>query len=94
MNRKDDCDYYRLGEIILKLIFIVIKQLSEVLILQRGMDINFRSAACHTEESSVTASGIAFMLTVIIAKVRLGFFLSLDVHISSFLVKSRDLLYI
>lgn len=71
VNRKVDSEYHHLGEIILKLIFIVIKQLSEVLILQRGMNINFKSVTCHTEDSSVTASDIAFMLAIIIPKVRL-----------------------
>lgn len=52
----------------------MIKQLSEVLILQRGMNINFKSVTCHIEDSSLTASDIAFMLTIIIPKLRLGFF--------------------
>lgn len=42
----------------------------------------------------MAASGIAFILIMTIAKVRLGFFLSLGVHIPSFLIKSTDLLYI
>lgn len=58
------------------------------------MNINFRSATCLTEESPVAAGDIAFILTMTIAKVTLGFFLSLDVHIPSFLVKSPELLYI
>lgn len=53
------------------------------------MNINFRSATCHTEESSVAASDIAFILIMAIAKVKLGIFLSLDVHIPSFLVKAQ-----
>lgn len=72
----------------------MIKQLSEVLILQRGMSINFKSMTCHTEDSSVTASDIAFKLTIIILKVRLGVFLSLGMQIPSSPVKSPDLLYI
>lgn len=58
------------------------------------MNINFRSATCRTEESSLAVSDIAFILTMTIAKVRLGFFLNLDVHIPPFLVKSPDLLYV
>lgn len=95
VNRKVDYEYHHLGEIILKLIFIVIKQLSEVLILQRGMNINFKSVTCHTEDSSVTASDIAFMLAIIIPKVRLwGFFLSSGMQIPPSPIKSTDLLYI
>lgn len=71
----------------------MIKQLSEILILQRGMNINFKSATCHTKDSSVTASDMAFILTIIIPKVRHGFFLSLGMQIPS-PIKSPDLLYI
>lgn len=74
----------------------MIKQLSEVLILQRGMNINFKSATCHIEDSSLTASDIAFMLTIIIPKLRLGFFffLRLGMQIPPSPIKSPDLIYI